>query len=460
MTTVSSETPYVDMDVAIDSLVRQFATLSASTRTAKLQKKLDSLWSKYTKFETRIEKDGGGSLNLGFGEIFKAAKKAGIDDLTARYKGIALSGPLEASGLLAVATGQSSSLSFSRTVFTEADTNDGSVLQSMVVTLTGDSFKGAVGASLGTINDLPGGLTAKLVKTSATTATLTFSGKASAHASEDTATNVVVDFTATDFTSSSIAGKTGLSQTLTFRFFDILASESSGVLTLSAAIETDVTVNLSTDKLLFGAAENILQSGSMANVSRVDASALTGDGSTVSVIGDSEDNSITASNLNGSITGGGGADTISLGTGVYTLVFGASATANGEDTISGFNVVGDSMDILDFSAFLGAAPSGRTPSLEAAGGAAGTLVNGGVMVLYGSGLTTATLVAAEVTASATGKTVIITADVNGDATIWFVTNVNTTALTDTGDSVTAVATLVGVNNLALTDNLFTVDNFL
>ncbi len=482
---LTTDNPYVDFDIAIDSLVARYAERAtdsskgpraAAQAIEQLQKQLNSLYSKYLKFEEKVIANKAAKLNLGFGEVFTVAKAAGITDLQSRYKSFDIARAPDATGLI-LGFVEASAVTLSRTTFTEAPTNDGSVLQSLTVTLTGDTFKGVSGATLGTINDLPGGLTARLTKTTATTATLTLTGKATDHASEDTVSNVVIDFSAADFTSGSIAGKAGLSQSLTFRFFDILASEASGLLDLDAAVEVDVTVDLTTNKLLFAGAENILQSGSMSSVTRVDASGLTGEGSVVNIYGNSSANTITTSNLDGSITGGAGNDTITLGTGTYTvgggdgddtitlgsgvttLRFEASPTANDIDTITGFNVVGDSLDILDFSAFLGAATT-RTPSLVDASGAAGALVNGGVMILYGNALTTAAAIVAEVAATTNGKTVIISADVAGDAIVWFVTNTGADPTQVLASEVVQVATLVGVNNLALTDNRFTADNFL
>ena len=485
MAILTTDNPYVDMDVAIDSLVARYAERATDTRKgpqaearaiSQLQSRLDKLYEKFQKFELKVEADKAAKLNLGYGEVFTVAKAAGITNIQARYKSFLITDAPDAAGLILGYT-EASALTFSRTTFTEATTNDGSILQSLTITLTGDTFKGLNGTVLGEVNDLPGGLTATLTKTNATTATLTFSGKASDHASEDTVSNVVVDFSAADFSSGSIAGKTGLSQALTFRFFDIIASESSGLLDLDAVIEVDVTVDLVNNKLLFNGADNLLQSGSMASVTRVDATGLTGESVLVNILGNSSANTITSSNLDGSITGGDGNDTITLGTGTYTVVggdgndsitlntgiatvrFGATPAANDIDTITDFNVVGDSIDILDFSAFLGAATT-RTPTLKAGGAVDITFVNGGVLILHGTGLTTEAVIAAEFDTKVNGKMVVISADVSGDATVWFITNTGADPTDLTSSEVVKVATLVGVNNLSLTDNQFTADNFL
>ena len=84
------------------------------------------------------------------------------------------------------------------------------------------------------------------------------------------------------------------------------------------------------------------------------------------------------------------------------------------------------------------------------------------MILDGNGLTSEAAIIAEFTALAitNGKMVVISADVSGDASVWFITNTGTDATELLSSEVVKVATLVGVNNLSLTDNQFTADNFL
>ncbi|MBK7003056.1 MAG: DUF4214 domain-containing protein [Rhodoferax sp.] len=67
--------------------------------------------------------------------------------------------------------------------------------------LSQDSFTGAIGAALGTVSNVPAGLSATLIKTSATTATLSFTGKAAAHANANDANNLSVSFSNADFSS-------------------------------------------------------------------------------------------------------------------------------------------------------------------------------------------------------------------------------------------------------------------
>jgi hypothetical protein len=65
------------------------------------------------------------------------------------------------------------------------------------------------------------------------------------------------------------------------------------------------------------------------------------------------------------ITGGDGDDTINANTGEDTIIYAATAALNGEDTVTGLTA-GDTADVLDFTAFLGAAAT----AIEGAGAAA------------------------------------------------------------------------------------------
>ena len=51
------------------------------------------------------------------------------------------------------------SITYSAPAFVEQQLNDGSMTSSIVLTLTGDTFKGNVGAALGKLTNVPTGLT-------------------------------------------------------------------------------------------------------------------------------------------------------------------------------------------------------------------------------------------------------------------------------------------------------------
>ena len=100
-------------------------------------------------------------------------------------------------------------ISHGATTFSEAAANDGSISTVSTITLTGDTFTGAIGTALGTVTNVPAGLAANLVKVSTTTATLTLTGNATNHANANDITNLTVTFGNADFTGGSAAGVTG-----------------------------------------------------------------------------------------------------------------------------------------------------------------------------------------------------------------------------------------------------------
>jgi methionine-rich copper-binding protein CopC len=101
------------------------------------------------------------------------------------------------------------SLAYSTTTFTEAVANDGSITATSTITLTNDTFNGAVGDALGNVTNVPTGLTASLVKASDTTATLSFTGNATHHANANDIADLTVTFGNSDFAAGSAAGVTG-----------------------------------------------------------------------------------------------------------------------------------------------------------------------------------------------------------------------------------------------------------
>ncbi len=100
-------------------------------------------------------------------------------------------------------------LTYSATTFTEAAANNGSITTTRTITLSNDTFTGADGAALGSVTNVPAGLTASLVKASAATATLSFTGSATAHANANDVNNLTVTFGNGDFTGGSATAVTG-----------------------------------------------------------------------------------------------------------------------------------------------------------------------------------------------------------------------------------------------------------
>ena len=84
--------------------------------------------------------------------------------------------------------------------FKEVASNNGAIANSLTIQLTNGTFAGDNGDLVNaTIDHVPAGLTAVLVKTSATTAKLSFTGAATAHASAQNVTNLMVTFAGSNF---------------------------------------------------------------------------------------------------------------------------------------------------------------------------------------------------------------------------------------------------------------------
>jgi autotransporter-associated beta strand protein len=115
-------------------------------------------------------------------------------------------------------------LTYSRTTFSEAAANDGSITATCIITLSGDTFNDGSPqapdliapnlAEIGerarpvfapSVTNVPTGLTASLVRTDATHATLSFTGNATAHANANDIANLTVTFGNGDFVGGNAA---------------------------------------------------------------------------------------------------------------------------------------------------------------------------------------------------------------------------------------------------------------
>ena len=112
--------------------------------------------------------------------------------------------------------------------FVEPAINNGSVTGTRVATLTGDTFISSIAdgspftlAHDYTITGVPAGLTAVLIKTSPTVATLILSGNATSHLSTNSISNLTITFLDGVFTSTplaaNVAGYTNATGVITFR---------------------------------------------------------------------------------------------------------------------------------------------------------------------------------------------------------------------------------------------------
>ena len=374
-------------------------------------------------------------------------------------------------------TAASASLSYSKNFLLEKSDNTGVFEDTITIILSGDTFKGDVGAVLGSVSSVPAGLTAKLLKTSATTALLSLTGKATAHAEANTVANLKVTFTDADFSGTAVQWIDGVvKDNIVVGFADVFFSETDGVLKSAAGqITGSVKIDLSTDQILLGTSKVRLMQGAMTAVTAVDlsdalsASAVAG-ASTVSVsfTGDSAANTYVASYLGDTIKGGGGADNLTAGAGLDKFIFASTAIDNGTDTIAKF-VAGTGGDILNFSSFLTKTGTSKVAAKLSTAVDSTAWVSGDVLVVQGSGLATATAVANLFDSDGTGlldtgvfatptsntKAVVITADLVGDARIWYLVKTGNISATLTNanivqaEDLTLVAVLTGVNSFSL-----------
>ena len=89
--------------------------------------------------------------------------------------------------------------------FIESGANDGSISNTIRITLKDDTFKSTDNLSGVIVSNVPAGLTAVLTRTSATTATLSLTGKATENGILNNVADLTVTFTADNFTSGGVA---------------------------------------------------------------------------------------------------------------------------------------------------------------------------------------------------------------------------------------------------------------
>ena len=391
-----------------------------------------------------------------------AAAPAGLEQLIVKAAAAADVAPVVAN------------IAYSATQFTENQLNDGSIANTVSLNLTGDTFKGIVGANLGKITNVPTGLTASLVKTSDTTALLSLTGAATANASINNISNLTVTLDNTAFTSGKAANVTNATKSdLQIAFLDIPMKEVNHVLTGVGALTSPMSMDMTTDQLLLGGKPIGLLSGSLSQVSNVDLSSIgplpsttTIGGAKVTVTtsmkGDDGANILVGSAYPNVFDGGKGNDTMTGGAGIDTFIFANTPDNNGNDTINGFTI-GKGGDVLNLSAFLNKTGVTKIAAVNAASIVPKAWSNGDVLTVQGNTMTPTKIAAlfgpglpftAPTVAS---KMVVITADIIGDASIWYVINQNdVTAITP--DEITLVGTLKNVNNLSLVG--FDATNFL
>lgn len=162
------------------------------------------------------------------------------------------------------------SVSFSGTLFAEASGNDGSIVTTNTITLTGDTFVNPLTSSHFTTSAVPDGLTASLIRVDDTTVTITFLGSATAPHADD----VVAGFAFLDdaFTLGSAASVVGYTNALTLDFHNgVGLTWSTDVFDESSAndgsIDDEITVTLAGDTFNAGTYnlgdEYVISSGSV-----------------------------------------------------------------------------------------------------------------------------------------------------------------------------------------------------
>lgn len=359
-------------------------------------------------------------------------------------------------------------LIYSATTLEESAANDGSIGTALTVTAYGDTFAGAIGATLGKVVNTPAGLAAKLVKTADTTAALVFDKVASKHQESDSISNFTLALSAKDFTHAAAGIVTSLVRDdIKIKFYDANLSEAGGVLTGKGLLYAQLSIDLASASLSSSGKALSLGSGSMVGVHTVDLSQLAPPPAAkpsakpgtvgVSLTGDAAANTLYASGYGGKLEGRAGNDTLYLGNATDTVKFAVDQATNGVDTLHDFKI-GSGGDVLDFSAFLNLTGTSRISAFNAddpAALAANPWSNGDVLSVQGGGLNNAAAIAALFGAGAVyaaptlpAKAVLISSDLVGDASIWYITTYAAGGGVDAGE-VVQVGTLVGINNLSV-----------
>ena len=356
-------------------------------------------------------------------------------------------------------------LRYSATRFTESLANDGTIANTLTLTLDNDTFTGAAGSTLAAkFTNVPTGLVASLTKTSDTTATLALTGTAKPHGTANNTATLAVTLSAKELTSGKVATLQGANTPLAVGFIDVQATEANGLLTLAgpapatvagtAGLVINLASTIDANRLTLAGKPVPLQKGVLVNASSADASGLApGASAGVSFTGNTAGNTYTASPYGDTITGGPGNDRLIGGLGVDRYVFGATPNDNGVDTIRNFTL-GKTGDVLDLRPLLNKTGTSTLATRLSDSTAAAAYTNGDVLVVAGPIVTPADVAAlfgpgkAFKAPTAAGKYVVVSADIVGDASMWLIVNQTDVRAIDAKE-VTQIAVLVGVHNLQL-----------
>ena len=127
-------------------------------------------------------------------------------------------------------------LAYSVPAFNESDANDGSIDNSvpMTITISGDTFTGTDGDDLVVENkvfvaNLPAGLSAVITKTNVTVLTVTLTGNATSHLNTDSIGDLTLVFADNAFVSDDASGVTYSSKSdIAINFYDYTITASAG----------------------------------------------------------------------------------------------------------------------------------------------------------------------------------------------------------------------------------------
>jgi hypothetical protein len=157
------------------------------------------------------------------------ALKAGSAAADGSYRWIYFSENLQGDPLVRIYGIADQGLYYSTDTFTESTSNDGSIGNTMIITLFDDTFTGVNGTDVGaniTVENLPAGLTAEFMKDSDTQLTVTLNGNASSHGEGSSVTNLSFTFLDAAFTggdASALADST--KSDLVVDFNDLILAE-------------------------------------------------------------------------------------------------------------------------------------------------------------------------------------------------------------------------------------------
>jgi hypothetical protein len=196
------------------------------------------------------------------------------------------------------------SLAYEHTTFNEAAANDGSITMTSTITLSNDTFSGANGVALGRVSQVPAGLTAHLVKASATAATLSFTGNATAHVNANDISNLTVSFGNSDFTGGSAAAVSNATKAdLAIDFADPTRNDQS-LDGLGGTFSSPATFDAASGNGLF----NFTDSVATASFTRIthfgadDGIAITGGGSSHLIVANNGVDVVLTVNANGIVS--------------------------------------------------------------------------------------------------------------------------------------------------------------